>query len=95
MAIHTPQGTHEFEEAVKCLYNRGSISCRETELLVNECCRNCTCRDSFEICNTECQIYMIGQNNDDYTSKVKGGMYTSGIYKGKNGYCYAHYSGGG
>lgn len=97
MAIHTPKGTLEFEEAVKRLENRGyCTSCEDIQILVNDCCRKCTSRNSFDECNTECRIYMIGQGNDPYTKKVTGGMYTSGIYKSADGkYHYSHKSGGG
>ncbi len=100
MAIHIPDGTKEFQEAVERLLTAKGKRTIEMEELVNECCRLCKSKGSPDVCDTKCVVYKMGESHDTYKENVNrggSGMYSTGVYRDpKTGkYSYAHrYQGG-
>lgn len=97
MAIHIPQGTKEFAEAVERLRNSNGLSRSQREDLATQCCKLCTAEKSYDKCD-ECFVGKVGELADRYKAKASAsgaGMYTSGVCRGPDGkYRYTHNSGG-
>lgn len=99
-----PSGSKKFFEAVNRLKNAGP-DCNNKFEMANYCCKLCTkanatnCEANATNCE-ECYVQTIGDLNDPYRKKIEEnsstGMYSSGIYKDKNGqYHYSHPQGSG
>ena len=91
-----PSGSKEFFEAVNRLKNAGP-DCTNTFDMANYCCKLCT--KVNENCE-DCYVQTVGDLNDPYRKKIEEnsstGMYSSGVYKDKNGqYHYSHPQGSG
>lgn len=88
--IKVPRGSKEFCEALERLKN-APINCTNKFDLATQCCR--LCKKEFD-CES-CYVQTVGDLHDPYRKKIqKGtptGMYSSGIYKDKDGkYHYTH-----
>lgn len=87
---NVPKGTQEFVSALERLRN-APINCNNRFELANQCCKLCNRSINCE----ECYVQTVGDLNDPYRKEIqkrsKTGMYTTGIYKDKNGnYYYSH-----
>lgn len=92
-----PSGSKEFFEAVNRLKNAGP-DCNNKFDMANYCCKLCT-KANASNCE-DCYVQTVGDLNDPYRKKIEEnsstGMYSSGIYKDKNGqYHYSHPQGSG
>ena len=92
-----PRGSKEFYEALERLKNASS-NCTNTFELATQCCRLCKKTPDCE-CES-CYVQTVGDLHDPYRKKIQEntptGMYSSGIYKDKDGkFHYAHPQGSG
>jgi len=89
-SINVPNGTQEFVCALERLRS-APINCNNRFELATLCCKLC---DKSINCE-ECYVQTVGDLNDPYRKEIQKrtqlGMYTTGIYKGKDGkYYYSH-----
>ena len=92
-----PSGSKEFYEAVNRLKNPDP-NCSNRFEMASHCCKLCT--NANEIACEECYVQTVGDLSDPYRKKIESntltGMYSSGIYKDKDGkYRYTHPQGSG
>lgn len=95
--IKIPIGSTEFCEAVERLRN-ASTNCTNRFDLATQCCT--LCRKTQDCDCDSCYVQTVGDLRDPYRKKIEEktptGMYSSGIYKDKDGkYHYTHPQGSG
>ena len=92
-----PRGSQEFIEALERLKN-APANCKNIFELATDCCKKCPHKAEFNC--EECFVQTVGDLDDPYRKEIQErtatGMYSAGIYKGKDGkYHYSHPQGSG
>ena len=90
--IRIPKGSTEFCEAVERLRNAG-CNCTNRFEMAQYCCT--LCRKDIDCDCESCYVQTVGDLHDPYRKEIQKstptGMYTSGIYRDKEGkYHYTH-----